>query len=492
LSALLFLINFSKHWFALLFETCHNAVMEKIPPVTENILAIIAQGMGADLHWFPESVGISELAETLAAMANANGGQVLIGVAPRSAKLQGIADRDAAADKVFQAALLAAPVLVLPVPETYMVSGKQVVLVRVPQGLPHIYNVHGRYLAREGHTNTPIPARRLRELLVTRGVVQFESRQPPGTSLDDLDGDQIEAYLDQVDRSGDDWQQVLLQRGCLVETADGLLPTYAALLLFGKTPQRWLPNATILAAHFPGLSFSDEFLRQDISGTLPQQLRQAEQFLRDNLQTVVRMVGLTHQKVLEYPFEAVRELLVNAVAHRDYNLQGDNIHLHLFSGRLEVHSPGELPGPVNLQNLLMARFSRNAVIAQILSDLGFVERLGYGLNRVVSVLRKNSLRAPKFEETGGSFRVILYAEPFQAKPLPDMSHFQGLAVNPRQQLALDFLAHNPRISSSDYQEICPDVHAETLRRDFADLVKRGVLIKMGSKRATYYILKSTK
>jgi ATP-dependent DNA helicase RecG len=417
---------------------------------------------------------------------------VLIGVAPRSGKPQGISDRDAVIDKVFQAALLAAPVLVLPVPEVRQVSGSWVVLVSVPQGLPHIYNVQGRYLTREGRSNSPFPARKLRELMVTRGVINFESRQPPGTSLDDLDRDQIEDYLDQVERSSDDWQHALLQRGCLVGGKDGLLPTYAALLLFGKTPQRWLPNATILAAHFPGLAFSDEFLRQDISGTLPQQLRQAEQFLRDNLQTMVRMVGLTHQKVPEYPYEAVRELLVNAVAHRDYNHQGDNIHLHLFSGRLEVHSPGELPGPVNLQNLLQARFSRNAVIAQILSDMGFIERLGYGLNRVVSVLRESGLRAPKFEEVGGSFRVTLYAEPFQGKPLPDMTRFQGLNLNPRQQLALDFLAHTPRISSNDYQAICPDVHPETLRRDFADLVKRGVLIKMGSKRATYYILKSAK
>jgi ATP-dependent DNA helicase RecG len=382
-------------------------------------------------------------------------------------------------------------VLVLPVPEIRQAGRKQVVLVSVPQGLPNVYNLQGRYLTREGHLNTPFPARRLRELLVTRGVLQFESRVPPDAHLEDLDPVQIQAYLEQINRVGEDWQQVLLHRGCLLHDGRDLLPTYAALLLFGKNPQRWLPNATILAAHFPGVSFSDEFIRQDISGSLPQQLRQAEQFLRENLQNVVRMVGLTHQKSSEYPSEAVRELLVNAVAHRDYNLQGDNIHLYLFSGRLEVHSPGELPGPVNLRNLLQARFSRNAVIAQVLSDLGFIERLGYGLNRVVTVMRKNGLHAPKFEEVGGSFRVTLYGEPFQARTLPDMSQYQGMDLNPRQQLALDFLAHNPRINSSDYQEICPDVHPETLRRDFADLVKRGVLIKMGSKRATYYILKSS-
>lgn len=458
---------------------------------SDNILSLIAEGMGADLHWFPESVGVHELAETLAAMANSSGGRVLLGVAPRAGKVQGISDPQAALDKVFQAALLVDPVLVLPVPLIHPAAGKQVVEAAVPPGLPHVYNLQSRYMIREGRQNAPLPARRLRELLVTRGVIQFESQSAPGASMEDFDRSQIQTYLEVIGRADEDWQQVLMERGCLRREGDAVSPNYAGLLLFGKTPQRWLPNASILAARFPGVSFSDEFLKQEITGSLPVQLHQAEHFFRENVQEVVRMVGLTHQKSPEYPFEAVRELLVNAVAHRDYNKQGDNIHLYLFSGRLEVHSPGELPGPVNLGNLLEARFSRNAVIAQVLSDLGFVERLGYGLNRVVSAMRKHGMRKPKFEETSGSFRVTLYREAFQSQPLPNMARYLELDLNQRQQLVLDYLAQSSRITNSEYQELCPDVHPETLRRDFADLVKRGVLIKMGSKRATYYILKMT-
>jgi ATP-dependent DNA helicase RecG len=458
-------------------------------PEYENIHGLVRQGRGSSLHWYPERFSLTDLAETLAAMANTHGGKVLLGISPREGKFHGISDPEAAIDLVFQASLLADPVLVLPVPIQQEINGKKILIVTVPDGLPHAYNIHGKYLKRDGHHNAPIPARQLRELLVARGVLQFESRAPSDASLDDLDQTQIQAYLEEINRADADWQQTLLQRGCLAREDDKVLPTHAALLLFGKNPQRWLPNATILAARFPGISFSDEFLRQDISGTLPQQLRQAETFLQDNLRTVVRMVDLTHQDTPEYPYSAVRELLVNAVAHRDYNQQGDNIHLYLYSDRLEIHSPGELPGPVTLDNLLQARFSRNAVIVQVLSDLGFVERLGYGLNRVVTVMRQHGLRAPHFEEIGGSFRATLYGQPFPEQTLPDLSAYQDLELNPRQEQLLDFLAHNKRITSRDYQELCPDVHSETLRRDFVDLVQRGVLIKMGTKRATYYILK---
>ncbi|MEJ2757534.1 MAG: ATP-binding protein, partial [Anaerolineales bacterium] len=368
----------------------------------ENILALLARGMGPDLHWFPESVRLSDLAETLAAMANSRGGKVILGVAPRTGNLQGVRDAEQIIDQVFQAALLVEPVLVLPVPTIQHVTGKQMLVVTVPEGLPNVYSLQGRYLRRDGRQNIPFSARQLREQLVARGMLQFEARVPPDARLNDLDLTQIEAYLRVLNRPMEDWQQILLARGCLAKEEEKLRPTYAALLLFGVNPQRWLPNATILAARFPGVSFSDEFMRQDISGTLPQQLRQAEAFFHDHLRTVVRMVGLTHQDTPEYPYHAVRELLVNAVAHRDYNLQGDNIHLYVYADRLEIHSPGTLPGPVTLANLLQARFSRNAVIVQVLSDLGFVERLGYGLNRVVTAMRQNGLRAPHFEELGGA------------------------------------------------------------------------------------------
>lgn len=375
----------------------------------------------------------------------------------------------------------------------------KVLSISVPTGLPHVYSLEGSYLGREGRQTNPISARRLRQLLIERGSIQFETRLVENATIDDLDPAAVEAYLAAINRRIENASpvrfgretDVLLRRGCLSQAGDKLRPTYAGLLLFGRYPQQWLPNATILSAHFPGIAFTDQYIKLDIYGNLPDQLRQAEAFIRENLRTVVRLVGLAHQETLEYPFEAVRELLVNAAAHRDYNIQGDNIHLNIFSDRLEVLSPGGLSGPVTLDNLLEARFSRNAVIVQVLADLGFVERLGYGLDRVVTVMRQNNLRLPHFEEIAGCFKVTLFGpgEVTQAGALPDLSRYQGMGLSPRQNMALAYLALHKRISNSQYQDLCPEVHPETLRRDLADLVQRGVLMKVGDKRATYYILK---
>jgi ATP-dependent DNA helicase RecG len=469
---------------------------------TDEIITLLSSGMGPSLHWFPEDIPSFSLATALVGMANTDGGTVILGVSPRLGELIGIKDLEAVCEHVFQAAFLVDPTLVLPIPRQVTIKKPgvvrpiELVVVSVPAGLPHVYSLDGRYLGRDGAQTSPLSARKLYKLLHQRGTVQFESRLVPDAQLTDLDEDQIKAYAQAVGNVPlpdlDKAYEFLVRRGCLIRVGSELQLTYAALLLFGRYPQQWLPNATILAGRFPGATLSGTYIKRDITGNLPEQLRQAEEFIRTYLNTTVRLVGLQHQESLEYPFEAVRELLVNAVAHRDYNLQGDNIHLNIYVHRLEISSPGLLPGPVTLKNLLEARFARNAVISQVLSDLGYVERLGYGLDRVVDALRVAGLLPPQFEEFAGTFRVTLYAAQLGEGTdgrLPDLSAYSALDLNLRQQMALAQLASHKRISSHEYQTLCPEVHAETLRRDLADLVARGILIKVGDKKATYYILK---
>jgi ATP-dependent DNA helicase RecG len=464
--------------------------MSDLDAAAGHVQRLLDNGRSSGLHWFPDDVSRSALAETLVALANSGGGQILLGVSPRSPQVQGIRDLESSLDKVFQAALECDPTLVLPVPKTVSIQGRNVLWVLVPPGLPNVYSVGGRYLGRDGVQNTPLSARKLRRLLVERGILPFETRLVEEASLQDLDQAQVDNYLHALDLSvSEPEEELLVRRGCLHHEKSGYVPTYAGLLLFGKNPQRWLPNASLMAVRFQSETLGDRFIKKEISGTLPDQIRQASQFLIDQLGRVVQIRGLEHQEVLQYPFEAVRELLVNAVAHRDYNLQGDNIHLNIFSNRLEIHSPGGLPGPVNLDNLLQARFSRNPVIMQVLSDLGFGERIGYGLDRVVAVMRENNLPHPKFEEIAGSFRVTL----LQREPAPSarvqLKYIENLELNSRQQAVVAYLVQRKRVTNREYQDLCPEVHPETLRRDLADLVQRGVLIKIGDKRATYYVLK---
>jgi ATP-dependent DNA helicase RecG len=399
---------------------------------------------------------------------------------------------------VLEAALSIEPPLIIPLPQPVPVKGSPMVIAQVPRGMSHVYSLDGRYLSREAASNRPLSPTALRRLILERGETTFESELARQARKDDLDWNQAETYAAGLSGMGGiSPEQVLIKRGCLARQPDGeLAPTNAGILLFGKDPQQFIRGSDITAARFAGSEMGDVFTRQDINGTLPQQIRRAETFLVDNLRKGVQLgVRMARTEQLEYPLKAVRELVVNAVAHRDYSIRGDGIRLYLFSDRLEITSPGGLPGPVTVDNIVDERFSRNSAIVQALSDLGFIERLGYGVDRVIALMREQPLPAPLFVETAGGFRVTLLNRAVAAEGTgePELfgGVFRGELVNRRQEYALDFLVnrHNARITNKDLQELCPAVHPETIRRDLSDLVSRGILLKMGEKRGSYYVLR---
>jgi ATP-dependent DNA helicase RecG len=464
---------------------------------TDEIWQLIKNGRGQRVDWFADQSQPEMLAVTMLAMANSQGGTVLLGVAGSS--VEGVHNVSESVDLLLQAALSIEPPLIVPLPDVVRINGKAVIILQIPPGMPHVYALDGRYMQRQDTENVALKPHDLRHLIMERGEASYETEASRGAVLADIDWDKAKAYVSGLSGMGEtSIERVLIKRGCLVEQDGTVRPTNAGILLFGKDPQRFMRGADITAARFAGETMSDTFTRQDISGTLPDQIRRAEMFMVDHLRKGVQL-GQTMARAenFEYPLEAARELVVNAVAHRDYHVSGDGIRLFIFSNRMEVTSPGGLPGPVTIDNIKDERFSRNPAIVQVLSDLGFIERLGYGVDRVIDLMRQQKLQAPRFEETASGFRVVLHNESMDEslQLVPEKAVIQfngvyrGMEINPRQEAALVYLrGEGSRITNSDLQGLCPDVHPETIRRDLADLVAKNILRKMGQKRGSYYVL----
>ncbi len=469
-----------------------------------DIAALLDQPEGQQLAFLRERSKLVELAETLVAFANAQGGTLLFGVSGRArARVEGITDPVGSRELVLEAMLACTPPLVLPLPRRATLTTAQgdatVLVVQVPPGLPQVYSLHGKYLRREGATNQPLTPDALRRLLNERGELSWERHTPDDTSLHDLDPQKITAYMQRIGAEvGTDPVAMLYQRGCVVQHASdapaathAYRPTNAGLLLFGRDVSRLYPQAEITLVQYRGIELADEFERDDIRDTLPDAIRRAERWLLDHMRRGSRMIGLEREDWTQFPPPVVREALVNAVAHRDYSIRGEGIRIALFADRLECYSPGRLPGHVTLENLVAERFSRNETLVQVLADLGLIERLGYGIDRMLMQMAAAGLPAPQFRETAAGFLVILYGQPATTDLQTgiDTSEWVQQGLNERQIAALLFLQETRRITNRDLQELAPDVSAETIRRDLADLVERGLLLKVGERRATYYILK---
>jgi ATP-dependent DNA helicase RecG len=456
----------------------------------EELAAQLTRGQSEAFAFLPANPSLVRLAETLVAMANAHGGAVLVGVSA-GGKPQGLdpAGETAARELIQAAGLMAGPPLILPPARIISLDGKRIAAAEVPPGMPHAYSVNGRYLTRSGATNRLLSAPELTALLLSRDVAGFEARPAPGATLNDLDIGAVDAYVASFGDAGENWPRALAARGCLSEPEGGAVPTYAGILLFGRNPQRFLRNGRITLIRYPGVTMGDEFARDDASGALPAQIRRAEAFLGANMRRGMRISGMERKEVTEYPLPVVREAVVNAVAHRDYSIRGDDARVLMFSDRMEIYSPGRLPGHVTLDNLLTERFSRNEAIVQVLSDMGFVERLGYGIDRMIAAMKDAGLPEPEFEETVAGFRVTLRGrgdDLVSAEPAP---RWANRRLDPRQERALAYLAERGSITNREFRELIPELSDETIRRLLADLVDEGLIIKIGERKATYYILK---
>ncbi len=455
----------------------------------EEVLSLRKHGRGPQVEFVPERTTPRALAKVLAGMANAEGGTVLLGISPKPDVIPGLRNPETARDAALQATLLCEPHLIIPLPEIVTLDNAHVVVITVPRGLPHVYAVGGRFPERVGNRNKTLSPPKLRRLLIERGDVSFESLPARGAGIQDVDWDRAQRYAEASGLlPGISVEELLRKRGCII--GDDGVPTNAGILLFGREIERFVRTAEIIVARYAGRAMSDSFIREDIRGPLPDQIRRAEAFVMANMRRGSRLTALEREEHPEYPPKAVREAIVNAVAHRDYGTQGDTTRIFMFSDRIEFHSPGKLPGHITVANIVDERFSRNEAIVQVLADMGFIERLGYGIDRMIQLMREDGLPNPQFKETANGFLVTLRGHGDRFLAAPDVpGGWVHMGLNDRQQKALAYLAEHQRIANREYQQLCPDVSAETIRRDLADLVHKGVLLRIGQKRATYYIVK---
>lgn len=186
-------------------------------------------------------------------------------------------------------------------------------------------------------------------------------------------------------------------------------PTYAGLILFGNNSRYFLPGNYIQFLQFPGNSITDIPVDQaEISGDLVTMIKAVELRIKSiNTTKLIHYSGFQEKLVPDYSEWAVRELLMNAMMHRDY-ASNSPIRFYVFSDRIEIHNPGGLFGESNTGNFPNVNAYRNPTIAEALKVLGFVNRFGYGVRRAKALLAENGNPEPVFKiDESGVFSVII-------------------------------------------------------------------------------------
>jgi len=318
-------------------------------------------------------------------------------------------------------------------------------------------------------------------------TLPFDASPCPRASMSDLPKEKIRSFLEVAKRErnyplpAETTREKALAHLNLLE--DGK-PTYAAILLFGSEPQRFLPTSEVKCLHFHGTEVRKPIPSYQIfKGTVFDLVDQAVNFV---LSKIDRSIGTRAQSVqapsqYELPKEAVAEAIVNAVAHRDYTSNA-SIQVMLFADRLEVWNPGELPPSLTPELLRVphASIPRNPLIAEPLYLVRYIEKAGTGTLDMIARCREAGLPEPDFEQRGGQWVVTIWRDWLTAEVLT------GFHLNDRQLTGLAGLRLEGRLTSGRYQEQT-GVSRQTATRDLEDMVKKGILERRGKRRGAFYI-----
>lgn len=455
-------------------------------------LDLIKAGQGSRIA-FIDKADPKAIAEAMVAFANTEGGIIFIGLREDGQPSKAPVDTEKLEKALKDADSLCSPTVVVGAwEEIDLGEGLSAFTLRVPRSVELHTVADGRVVIRSGIKNRPLGGQEILRLASAKGTGDFESEAVAAATRDDFSKKMLEEYLEKrAERTKRPFNgrldELLREIGAVDED---LRPTITGMLLFTEYPQQWLPQSGMIFVKFVGKTPRGESglagytRREELTGPLPRLIESAWNLIWSEMAVSAVVKGLEREERYEYPPFAVREAIVNAVCHRDYRLKGRRVEIRMYSDRLEVISPGGLPGFITVENIKDEHFSRNPRVVNGLFQWGYIEELGLGIDRMIEVMHQAGHKPPSFDARPYSFAVTLFNAREKQSP-PEWTR----NTNHRQARALQYIRDNGSITNREYRQLCEGVSAETLRLDLADMVEKGILVKVGSKKGTYYILK---
>jgi len=460
----------------------------------EDLQRLVEQGEGQQLEFKRSLAELETAARTVTAFANTDGGVLIFGVRD-SGEIVGVDMGKTTKERIVNQITGITDPVVYPSVQLMTLEGFQLIVLQVEpsENRPHL--VKGRAYKRVGASDVQLSRDEYGRLLLTRAVAAFDRQPVIEASYDDLNEERIRWYLRQrAEKRGialpdTPLPELLVGMDALIQKDRQFIPTRAGLLCFGTNPQALIPHSQVRVARFKGTSTSHFIDRADLDGTLPEMIDAAEQFIRRNTRLAAKIVGFRRREVTEYPFEAIREAICNAVCHRDYRIAGATIRIMVFDDRVEVNSPGGLPPGVTLANIERKHVLRNPLIANYLYDIFYIEKWGTGIARMRRAMREYGLAEPHLEDLGDFFAVTFYGPGdriLDLIPEEGVTDLRRLGLNDRQIQALRMMTNEGKeLTNATYRQIFK-VSRNTASRDLKVLAQTGWVKASGDGKGTRY------
>jgi ATP-dependent DNA helicase RecG len=448
----------------------------------------IQGGESATVEFLGKAESFEAVLETVVAFLNTRGGYVYIGVQD-DGQIIGVPNAEKAASSIYSRLQEAISPKALFSVAADTAQGKAIVVVEVPGAKDTPFVADGILFLRKGTRNARATGEDLQSLLQSRSVEteRWERRGSPVLMVEDLDRKELDCIVEDARtnqrfsfRSPGNPEAMLIDLGMWTR---GML-THASDICFGARPAIRHPQARLRAFAFESDKGGNYIDQADISGPVVQVIHQAHAFITRNspLTAQFSSASLRRRDQFAYPAEAIREGLVNSLAHRDYAAFSSGATVTLYPDRLEIWNSGSLPKGWKEDRLRHNHPSLppNPDIAHVLFIRGLMERIGRGTIKIIEACRTASIPAPRWKVDDAGITLVLFSRA--------SNHAPDAKLNERQVLLLETLVPEQKISSAEYAErFAKGVVQRQARRDLIELEDADLLRREGKGKATVYM-----
>jgi ATP-dependent DNA helicase RecG len=418
-----------------------------------NLKKILKSGESETVEFKQSLAEKDQILETVSAFSNARGGSIYIGI-DTSGNVTGVQVGKKTLESLANDIKLATDPKIFPSIEAISFDGEKIIQIVVTEHPAKPVWVGEKVFERVGKTNQRVPAERVRQLVRENQPFQWDKQVIRKASLSEIDSKRVKDFLRKVEEE----RNTEFDGSYSVETSLLKLhlqekgkPTAAALLLFGKDPQAWFPQSEIRCARFSGTEALDFEDMTVVRGTIVQQVPDVLNFIRKHVRVGAKITGKPErQETWEYPKEALREAIVNAICHRDYEDTG-NVQVRIFDNRIEVWNPGTLPKGLTIEDLKGEHRSQphNTLIAECFYLIKYLEQWGTGTNRMLRLCKDAGLPEPIFDQKAGSFVVVFKRA---KKRIEEVKTAQPIRLNETQKKIIRYLNKHKHARTSELQE----------------------------------------
>ncbi|MBZ2166125.1 putative DNA binding domain-containing protein [Methanobacterium sp. VT] len=364
-------------------------------------------------------------------------------------------------------------------------KGKNIIIIKIEENEEKPVFFRDKSFIRVGKTNQRLSSSEIRRMVPDgHSGVYWDEKICENALIEDIDIEKLKWFLkesnNERNRDLDPELPIKEVLNKLDLIKDNKL-TNAAILLFGKDPQRFFRQAEVQCARFKGTNPIDFADRKVFSGNIIDQRDKATDFVKDHIKLETTIIGTERIDKWEYPIEAIREAITNCICHRDYKLNS-NIQVRIFNDRIGIWGCGPLPDHLTIKEIEKPHNShpRNPLIAKRFFDIKFIEHWGTGIERIIQSCLDAGLPKPLFEIKSGDFVVTLKKYKITDEILKEL--------NRRQKKAIDYLLEKGSITNKEYRTINPEISRRTALNDLRKMVDKKLISLEGSGSSSYYIL----